>query len=192
MNRTWIKYFCGWAKCKLNHIQQKGNCYVGINVKVVNRGGKIMLGKNVIIRPSTFLCAHCSNSELQIAEDAEIGNHSTISCFNKIYVGRGVLTGPHVWIGDNNHKYENPHIPIKFQGVQIKKGDRVLIDSGTWIGTNVVVVGNVRIGKNCVIGANSVVTKDIPDYCVAVGIPAKVVKRYNFDTKCWERVSSKS
>ena len=67
------------------------------------------------------------------------------------------------------------------------KDDRVLIDDGTWLGTNVVVVGNVHIGKQCVIGANSVVTKDIPDYCVAAGSPAKVLKRYNFESKEWER-----
>lgn len=187
MNNKWIKCFCGWLKCKFSHIQQKGSCYVGFNVKVVNRG-RITLGKKVIVRPSTFLCTHCSSSHLQIADDVEIGNHSTISCFNEIDIMRGVLTGPQVWIGDNNHEYENPNIPIRFQGVRAKKGDRILIESGTWIGTNVVIVGNVRIGKNCVIGANSVVTKDIPDYSVAVGIPAKVVKRYNIDTKCWERI----
>lgn len=64
----------------------------------------------------------------------------------------------------------------------------VHIGDGSWLGTHVVIAGNITIGKHCVIGANSVVTKDIPDYSVAVGIPAKVVKRYNFDTKCWERV----
>lgn len=64
----------------------------------------------------------------------------------------------------------------------------VHIGDGSWLGTHVVIAGNITIGKHCVIGANSVVTKDIPDYSVAVGIPAKVVKRYNFDTKCWECV----
>ncbi len=62
------------------------------------------------------------------------------------------------------------------------------IGDGTWIGTNAVIVGNVRIGKNCVIGANSVVTKDIPDYCVAVGIPCKVIKRYSLETQNWVKV----
>lgn len=64
----------------------------------------------------------------------------------------------------------------------------MIIGEGSWIGTNVVIVGNVRIGKRCVIGANSVVTKDIPNHCIAVGIPAKVVKQYNVHTGCWERI----
>ena len=74
------------------------------------------------------------------------------------------------------------------QGILIKDNDSVIIDEGTWIGTKTTIIGNVHIGKHCVIGANSVVTKDIPDYCVAAGIPAKIIKRYNFETNCWERV----
>ena len=61
------------------------------------------------------------------------------------------------------------------------------IGDGSWLGTHVVIAGNVKIGKHCVIGANSVVTKDIPDYCVAAGIPAKIIKKYNFDTCTWDR-----
>lgn len=58
----------------------------------------------------------------------------------------------------------------------------MIIGHGSWLGTNVVIVGNVHIGYNCVIGANSVVTKDIPDYCVAVGAPVKIIKKYYRDT----------
>lgn len=54
------------------------------------------------------------------------------------------------------------------------------IRDGSYIGINVVIVGNVKIGKHCVIGANSVVTKDVPDYCVAVGSPAKVIKKMGY------------
>lgn len=68
------------------------------------------------------------------------------------------------------------------------KNSKVIIGEGSWLGTNVVVVGKVRIGKHCVIGANSVVTKDIPDYSVAVGIPAKVIKKYDFANEEWVKV----
>jgi len=60
-----------------------------------------------------------------------------------------------------------------------------MIGEGSWIGTKVSIIGSVRIGKHCVIGANSVVTKDIPDFSVAVGAPAKVIKRYDFERKEW-------
>lgn len=101
-----------------------------------------------------------------------------------------VLTGPHVFIADYNHEYKNPHIPIKNQGNRTRKGDRVLIEKGTWIGTNAVVVGNVHIGKNCVIGANSVVTKDVPDFCVVAGAPAKIIRKYDEISNSWVRVNS--
>ena len=78
---------------------------------------------------------------------------------------------------DHNHEYRNPDVYIYKQGCRVGKDDRVLIDDGTWLGTNVVVVGNVYV-----------VTKDITDYCVATGSPAKVLKRYNFESKEWERL----
>lgn len=59
------------------------------------------------------------------------------------------------------------------------------------IGINTVIVGNVKIGKHCVIGANSVVTKDVPDFCVAVGGPAKIFRKYNKDTGEWEKYEIK-
>ena len=63
----------------------------------------------------------------------------------------------------------------------------VTIGEDSWIGENVCICG-ASIGKHCVIGANSVVTKDIPDYCVAAGIPAKVIKKYNFEKNSWDRI----
>ena len=64
----------------------------------------------------------------------------------------------------------------------------MVIGEGSWIGTNAVIIGNVRIGKHSVIGANAVVTKDIPDYSVAVGIPARVVRQFDFLTGEWKKV----
>jgi len=69
----------------------------------------------------------------------------------------------------------------------IKQLPPMTIGDGTWLGENVCVLG-VSIGKNCVIGANSVVTKEIPDYSVAVGAPARIIKKYNLNTNRWEKV----
>ncbi len=64
----------------------------------------------------------------------------------------------------------------------------IIIGDGTWIGTNAVIVGNVKVGKNCVVGANSVVLDDIPDYCVVAGVPVKIIKMYNSKRGEWIRV----
>ena len=72
------------------------------------------------------------------------------------------------------------HQPIKHIG-DVEIGD------GSWLGENVCILG-ASIGRNCIIGSNSVVTKDIPDYCIAIGSPAKIIKRYNLKTKEWQKV----
>ncbi|WP_296072604.1 acyltransferase [uncultured Holdemanella sp.] len=102
-------------------------------------------------------------------------------------IGNTVLTGPNVFISDHNHAYEDVEKPISAQG-NIENNNKVIIDDDCWIGTNVVICGNVHIGKHIVIGAGTFVNKDIPSYCVAVGNPARVVKKYNFERGEWEKV----
>ncbi len=80
-----------------------------------------------------------------------------------------------MYITDCDHEYRDVDVPVIDQGI-VNKGQRVYIGDGSYIGINVVIVGNVKIGKHCVIGANSVVTKDVPDNCVAVGTPARIIK----------------
>lgn len=90
-------------------------------------------------------------------------------------MGKKVLLSPNVYITDYDHEYRNLEVPVIDQGI-VQKGQAVSIGDGSYIGINTVIVGNVKIGKHCVIGANSVVTKDVPDFCVAVGTPARVIK----------------
>lgn len=182
-----LKSAITFFKAKSNHINSGGQNYIGFDVKFVNRG-TITLDNSAIIRPSTRVYAGNSRSLIILGNGTEIGEHSTISSCNRIVFGKNVLTGPHVFVADHNHEYRNPTIPISKQGLKCSTTDEVFVGDGTWIGTNVVIVGNVHIGKNCVIGANSVVTKDIPDYSVAAGIPAKVIKRYDFEKNKWLRV----
>ena len=97
-------------------------------------------------------------------------------------IEESVLTADRVYISDNIHGYEDVSIPIKNQPI-VQKGT-VTIGSGSWIGENVSILG-ASIGKHCVIGANSVVTRNIPDYSVAIGSPARVIKRYDMDNNNW-------
>lgn len=183
-----IKNLITFIKVNTNRLNSGGGGnYIGIDVKFVNRG-TVILGRSVIIRPSTRVYAGNSQSLVSFGDGTEIGEHSTISSNNSIVFGNDVLTGPHIFIADHNHAYENPLLPVSKQGVKCNTTDEVVIGDGSWLGTNVVIVGNVHIGKHCVIGANSVVTKDIPDYSVAAGMPAKVIKKYDFEKEEWVRV----
>ena len=96
------------------------------------------------------------------------------------------MTADKVYISDNLHNYEDINAPVHSQA--IKQLNPVIIGEVSWLGENVCIIG-ASVGKQSVIGANSVVTKDIPDYCVAVGAPAYIIKRYNFETKQWERTN---
>lgn len=92
-----------------------------------------------------------------------------------VVLGLGISFSPNVYITDCDHEYRDVDVPVIDQGI-VQRGQKVSIGEGSYIGINAVIVGNVRIGRHCVVGANSVVTKDVPDYCVAVGSPAKVIK----------------
>lgn len=81
-----------------------------------------------------------------------------------------------MYITDCDHEYRNIDVPVIDQGI-VQRGQKVSIGEGSYIGINAVIVGNVKIGNHCVVGANSVVTKDVPDYCVVVGCPAKIIKK---------------
>lgn len=127
-----------------------------------------------------------SDPKLRIGSGCEFGFNNHISAVQNIEIGDDVLTANNVYIADNIHEYEDINLPIKHQGAKFKQS--VQIGSGSWLGENVCVLG-VKIGKNCVIGANAVVTTDIPDYCVAVGIPAKVIRRYDLNIGEWVSIN---
>lgn len=112
---------------------------------------------------------------VRISKGSEIGERCRISIINSLEIGEKVLLSPNVYITDCDHEYRNTNIPVIDQGI-VQKGQTVSIGDGSYIGINTVIVGNVKVGKHCVIGANSVVTKDVPDYSVAVGSPARAIK----------------
>jgi radical SAM protein with 4Fe4S-binding SPASM domain len=121
---------------------------------------------------------------IEIGEGTNIGRRCTISAANRITLGKNVLVGPNVLISDHNHEYRYTGIPIAHQGISTHDA-RIAIGDDTWIGTNAVIVGNVAIGRHCVIGGNTVVNRDIPDYCVAVGNPCRIVKVFDPDEGRW-------
>jgi len=120
-------------------------------------------------------------------ENCTIGENNRFS--GKINIGKNVLIGPDNFIASDNHQYQNPFIPIKDQGITNGHDNNncVHIGDDSWIGTHCAILGNVSIGKHCVIGANCVVTKSIPDYSIVVGNPMRIIKFYNFKTKQWEK-----
>jgi acetyltransferase-like isoleucine patch superfamily enzyme len=125
---------------------------------------------------------------LEIGDNAYLGHEIHIVAVKKVIIGKNVLFADKVFISDCEHNYENIEIPIKEQGVRFK--GNVILRENCWIGENVCIIGS-SIGRNSVVSANSVVTHDVPDYCVVAGIPARIIKRYNFEKKQWLRTDGK-
>ena len=112
--------------------------------------------------------------------DVVLGRGSLVG-FGSVVIGPVVvdddaLLAQNVVLSALNHNYEDIRRPIRDQGVAMAP---IHIGKGSWIGANAVVLPGVRVGCNTVIAAGAVVTQDIPDYCVAVGSPARVVRRYD-------------
>ncbi len=154
----------------------------------VNGAKYIRIGKKVHINEHAWLLSHQiyeHDPKIEIGDDTYIGRNAHIVSVRDVKIGSSVLIADKVYISDNLHDYQEIEIPIKSQPVVFKKS--VCIGDHSWLGENVCVIG-ASIGKHSVVGANSVVISDIPDYSIAVGSPAKVIKQYNHQTNQWERV----
>lgn len=146
----------------------------------------IHLGSNLWIGDKVWLAvsSNQSDSKLVIKDKVRIGRFSEIYALQSIILEDGVVAAENVYISDNTHAYNDINRFIRDQEVEYT--GEVVVGSGTWIGRNVCII-SCTIGKNCIIGAYSFVKEDIPDYCVVVGNPARIVKRYNPDTQNWEK-----
>lgn len=146
------------------YISIKSNVYIGYKASII------------VVKESP------STPNLIIGEGTKIRRFFHIVCIDQVIIGRDVLIADKVLITDNIHGYQDITTPILKQ--PLEPLSKVTIGDGTCLGENVCVIG-ANIGKNCTIGANSVVISDIPDYSIAVGTPAKVIKYYDFDKAAW-------
>ena len=152
----------------------------------------ISIGEDTMIAADVTLSAGMvPNQEMMtdpvviIGDRCLIGRGSAIVGHYRIDIGDDVFTGMNVYITDQNHGYEDPDTPI---GIQDPQDDPVVIGDGSWIGSGAVVLPGARIGKHCVVAANSVVRGTFPSHSVIAGVPAKVVRAY--DGTKWERPKS--
>jgi acetyltransferase-like isoleucine patch superfamily enzyme len=151
----------------------------------------IELGESCIIGPYCSLSAGVMPGHVidhspvvTIGDRVLIGKGSGIVGHHTVVIGDDVFTGHHVYITDANHGYEDTSLPI---GKQFAPPRPVHIGSGSWLGHGTVVLPGANIGRNVAVGAGSVVTGTLPDFSVAVGNPARVIRRH-VDGKGWVRV----
>ncbi|MBD2774375.1 acyltransferase [Iningainema tapete] len=144
-------------------------------VRIDSRGhqnNRICLEDGVAIERNTNIGC-LNNSYIEIGEETFIGPDVCIAGPGDIKIGKRCLIAAHTGIFANNHNFSDPREPIKYQGIS-RQG--IVIEDDCWLGHKVTVLDGVTIGEGSVIGAGAVVTKDVPPYSVAMGIPARVVK----------------
>jgi len=139
----------------------------------------IAVGDHVYIGPNSWLQVLGEDHRdriIEIGDGTSIVGHCTLSAAVSVRLGKRVLFARNIYVADHTHAYGDTGAAILDQGIASIRP--VEICDGAWLGQNVVVGPGVRIGAGAVIGANSVVLEDVPDYSVAVGAPARVVRSY--------------
>jgi len=164
----------------------KGSC---IEKELMILGKKhIYIGSEVFIRPGARIEAVTEFAGKKYAPKIVIGNRVNIeqnihmTCAELIEIEDHVTISSNVLITDINHSYQKVNINPLNQPLETKE---VHIGSFSLIGSGAKIMPGVKIGKNVVVGANAVVTEDVPDYCIVAGIPAKIIKHYDFEKEEW-------
>lgn len=157
---------------------------------VINRPRFVHVGNHVRIKRNTSINLHPKNKGskeplLFIGDHVIISEGCFISACHHLVIEENVGISPNVMIIDNSRKPGDISLPSKEQEIQVGS---VRIGADSWIAYGACILPNVTIGKHCIIGALSVVTRAIPDYSVAMGSPARVVKRFNFEKRQWMKV----
>jgi len=153
---------------------------LGKNVKIfegvkmaLKEGCPIRIGDNVSIEKGVVMSTS-ETGKINIGSNVYIGEYSVLTSNQEIEIGDNVLISPHNDIVDFNHIYQDPYMPIYRQGVTAKK---ITIEEDVWIGSGCKILRGVTIGKGAVVGAGSIVTKDVSSHHVVVGNPAKTIKQ---------------
>jgi len=168
---------------------------------------RITVGDDVFLGPNTMLAANpeypgpaMSNDVYKVTPEKYdssivIGNRVSatgglqISAITRICIEDDVMFASNVNITDALHGFDNADIPYKYQ--PLFRGAPVTIGKGSWIGQNVVILPGVTVGEQCIIGANSTVTKSIPSHTIAFGSPARVFKKWEEKSRQWHMVDQK-
>jgi lipopolysaccharide O-acetyltransferase len=153
--------------------------------------GLIKVGKNCRFGRYSTIELFSSNSKLTVGDGFRSNSYLHIGVQSSVVIGKNVLVASGVYISDHSHgaygKFEpsDPLIAPVHRPLYVAP---IVIGDNVWLGERVVILPGVRIGDGVVVGAGAVVTKDVPDYCIAVGVPAKIIKQYDFVNSTWQSI----
>jgi len=141
---------------------------------VIKEKGRVILHPGVVVGRDTVIVAGAPECVIEVGAGTRFNNRCFVTARQRVTIGRDVLFSNNVFVCDHVHAFADLDRPVMGQGMG--EALPVAIGDGTWLGINVAVMPGVRIGRHCVIGANAVVTDDLPDGAVAAGVPARVLR----------------
>lgn len=151
---------------------------------VISGKKNISIGSRVRIYPGLRMEA-IDNGTIEIQDNVSIGQNFHCTSAGKLVIGRNSTISGNTFITCIDHEYRNIAQHIMEQPMIVKD---TIIGENCFIGYGVAIQAGTKLGKQCIVGANAVVRGDFPDYSVIAGVPAKIIRKYNFDTKTWDRV----
>jgi len=155
-------------------IQIGNNVVIDDNVVLDAKGESnngITIGNGVFVGRNTILS--CKNGDIIIDDNANLGFNCEAYSASRVRLGKNVLLAAYVYLVGGTHHFNRTDIPILFQE---RSSQGIEVGDNAWLGAHAVVFDGVKIGKECIIGAGAVVNKDVPDWKIAVGVPAKIVQ----------------
>lgn len=160
-------------KLRNPHVIVRGFVFMDRDVELYARRGygRLILGRWIHLGVGTAL--RCHEGTLSLGDKGVLARDISINCYLDVDIGDSALIADNVYISDFDHKFADVDVPIKDQGIA---KSRVRIERNVWLGTKTTITRGVTIGEGTVVGANAVVTRDLPAHSVAVGIPARVIK----------------
>lgn len=162
--------------------------YIDPSVQFLGAQG-IRLGRGCNIGEDCwFNCNHAdpAQSRIEVRDFSFLGRRNFLNAGRAIIIGEYFLSGPDCHFISSDHCKDDPFTPYVNAGSTV--GDIIDVGPNCWFGSSVIVVGNVTIGHGSIVGAGSIVTKDVPPFSLAVGTPARVVRRYCVESRSWVRV----
>ncbi|WP_454975766.1 acyltransferase [Capnocytophaga bilenii] len=161
---------------------------IKISKKHISCGSNVYIWKNSRIEAVTKWKNKIYFPDIIFEEGVSIQQNLHLTCAKKVFIGKNTAIVSNVTITDIIHLHTIPNIPVLQQDIEVKE---VYIDENSTIYSNVVILPGTFLGKNSIVGANSVVSGIFPDYCVIVGAPAKIIKRYCFEQQKWRKTDDK-
>ena len=147
------------------------------NVLELLLDGRLELGEHVLLEPGVWLTAPAPG-RIRIGEGSFLNLGVQVASVELVEIGAHCMFANGCFVTDGNHRFDDPLRPVTWQGFTTKGPTR--IGDNVWCGAHVVITSGVTIGERCVIGANSVVTTDLPPYSIAAGAPAKVLRTIDY------------